>query len=805
MAAKRYKFEKWRWEFAKGAEETLKDLARHWEDLKIYPDIETLKSSPSRTVLSVPPKVSRPALIIKRYHVRGSTERLKYFFFPSRAAREWIVLRHLRKAGVAVPKPLGFGEARSGRILLGAGLVMERSLNAKRISDWLRRMPVGNADRLEVIRQVACQVARLHDSGCRHNDLHAGNILVCEAPAKKKPWIVLIDHHACRIGPMPTERQRRKNLGKLFHSLLPKIAQSEALEFLRAYGQSTVAKSWDAEGVQRMYGRLTEEARRLQKVRLRSRSKRCWKNSSQFARTKSAGWHIYRRREVPLAALRAFQREGVNAKASGGDRYGIFRRDASLELEGGAARSVVLEVQSYGGFWRCVWRCFIPGPLQKAWGSARVHEVEGIAAPKALALMVKYQYRFPVQAILITERSLGRNPSRHSAPRSRERSFPKTNPHHRCYTIARVITWLPRGGIERRLVTLLPKLNRPPFRVKLVCIRERGPLADELEDAGVAVSVVHLPSRLHPRGLWALAKWMRDQKIDLLHSHMYRSNVPATIAARLGGIHHVVCQVHNIDTWETWRQRILDRWLLRWRTTMLAVSKDVKRDIIRNLHCPEERITVLYNGIDIRKYGSVLPEPRLRGALNIPENYRVVVMLARLVEQKQHTKFLQVLEQIRRELPPTRVLLVGEGKLQGALEHEVKQRGLHDMVLFTGHRNDIPQILALSDLSVLTSDKEGFSNAIIESLAAGVPVVATDVGGNSEAVVDGECGFIVAPDDLKGLARAITKLLVGDTLRHRMSEAARRRADLFSIDHMVQETHRLYLGILEKGVRTPLC
>lgn len=372
----------------------------------------------------------------------------------------------------------------------------------------------------------------------------------------------------------------------------------------------------------------------------------------------------------------------------------------------------------------------------------------------------------------------------------------KEKPHHPSHTIARVITWLPKGGIERRLVTLLPKLNRPPFRVKVVCIRERGPLADELEDAGIPVSVVHLPSRLNPRALRALAKWMRDQKIDLVHSHMYRSNVPATIAARIGGIRHVICQVHNIDTWETWRQRILDRWLLRWRTTMLAVSEQVKRDVMRNLHCPEERIRVLYNGVDIQKFGKVPPEPRLRQELNIPENCRVVVMVARLVEQKQHTKFLQVLELIRNQLPPTFVLLVGEGKLRERLEREAERRGLRDMISFTGHRNDIPQILALSDLSVITSDREGFSNAIVESLAAGLPVVASDVGGNREAIVDGECGFVVAPEDLTGFAVAIKKLLVEDTLRQCMSEAARRRAHVFSLEHMIEETRRLYLAVL---------
>lgn len=369
------------------------------------------------------------------------------------------------------------------------------------------------------------------------------------------------------------------------------------------------------------------------------------------------------------------------------------------------------------------------------------------------------------------------------------------------YHIVRIITWLPRGGIERRLVAVLPRLNKPPFRVSLVCIRERGPLADELEQAGVPVSVVPLRSRLDPRGLWTLARWMREQRIDLVHSHMYRSNVPATISARLAGVRHVLCQVHNIDTWETHRQRIMDRWLMRWRTGMLAVSKEVKRNIVDNLRCPPERVRLLYNGIDIQEYGSVVPGPKLRHDLGIPEGHRLVVMIARLVEQKKHTRLLEALETIRNELPPTSVLLVGEGKLLRALKREVEERRLGDIVSFAGHRNDIPQILALSDLSVVTSDREGFSNAILESLAAGVPVVATDVGGNSEAIVDGKCGFLVKPNDLTGLGHALKTVLIDDTFRQRMSEASRLRAQRFSLDRMLKQTRRIYFELLAEGAR----
>lgn len=797
MTKQTHKSGKWRWEFTPGAEEIIQDLLRHWEMIEDLPGAEVLKSSLSRTVIALPSTSSRPALIIKRYHVRGVKETLKYLVLKSRAASEWTALQHLKTSNVAVPRPLAFGEKLSGKILLGAGLVMEKLSNAQGISQWLRERGAGHPLRIEVLRQVGYQVSRLHGARCRHSDLHTGNILVQDGGPDDKPRVVLIDHHVCRIGKMPSERQRRNNLAKLFHSLLPKITHSESMEFLRAYNEAGEAPKWDPLMLQRVLNDLVYRAYRLQEIRLRSRSKRCWKNSSQFARSGSRGWRVYRRREVPLDALRVFQERQPKFEANFQDRQGIRVTGDTLKIKGGAQPVVVMQ-DSGKSLWRRIWHRVYDGPLEKEWGSARAREVRGISDLRALALMIQYRFGLPVRSILITEQADGETPPRRPARRIHGKS-PAVPGTERPYHIARIITWLPRGGIERRLVALLPRLNTLPFRVSLVCIRERGPLSDELEQAGVPVLVVPFRSRLELRGLWALAHWMREQGVDLVHSHMYRSNVPATIAARLAGVRHVLCQVHNIDTWETRRQQMMDHWLLRWRTAMLAVSNEVKRDIVARLHCPPEQVRVLYNGIDIDEYGSVQPDAQLRHELGVPQGHRLVVMLARLVAQKKHTRFLQALETIRNELPPASVLLVGDGKLRGELEREVETRHLGDMVSFTGHRSDIPQILALSDLSVLTSDREGFSNTVIESLAAGVPVVATDVGGNSEAIVDGECGLIVQPDDLTGLAGALKKILTDDTLRHQMSQAARVRAQRFSLENMLDETRRLYLELLTKS------
>mgnify|MGYP002395286792 CR=1 FL=1 len=787
----------WRWKFAPGSEEIIQKLLRHWERIETFQGVDVLKSSLSRAVIALPSTSYGPALIIKRYNVRGVKEKLKYLFFKSRAFREWTALRHLQTFNIPVPRPLAFAEKKSAKILLAAVLVMEKLTDAQGISPWLREKDQQHPERIEILRQVGYQVARLHGARCRHSDLHAGNILVQYEGPDGEPRVVLIDHHVCRIGRMPSERQRRKDLAKLFQSLLPKITHIEAMEVLRAYNEGGEALRWDPSKLQKVLNDLVYRAYRLQEIRLRSRSKRCWKNSSQFARSNSNGWRVYRRREIPYDALHIFQKRPVKIEANPLDGQEIGISDETLKIRDGAQPVAVMQYRSKG-LWERIYHRIHRGSLEREWGAARAREIRGISGPRALALMIRYRFGLPDWSIMITEPVDRETPSRHLSKRicGKLAAVPDTD---RPYHIVRIITWLPKGGIERRLVALLPRLNTSPFRVSLVCIRERGPLADELMQAGVAVSVIPLRSRLDPRGLRALSHWMREQGVDLVHSHMYRSNVPATIAARLAGVRHVLCQVHNIDTWETRRQRMMDRWLMRWRTAMLAVSNDVKRDIVAKLGCSPGKVRVLYNGIDVKEYGSAHPNHQLRHALGIPEGNKVVVVLARLVEQKKHTRLLQALEMCRNELPPVSVLFVGDGKLRGELEREVETRHLGDMVSFTGHRDDIPQILALSDLSVLTSDREGFSNTIIESLAAGVPVVATDVGGNREAIVDGECGLIVQPDELTGLARALKTVLVDDALRRKMSQSARMRAQTFSLENMLDETRRLYLELLTRN------
>jgi glycosyltransferase involved in cell wall biosynthesis len=178
-----------------------------------------------------------------------------------------------------------------------------------------------------------------------------------------------------------------------------------------------------------------------------------------------------------------------------------------------------------------------------------------------------------------------------------------------------------------------------------------------------------------------------------------------------------------------------------------------------------------------------------------------VICVARLVPQKSQEVLLAAASRVLPRAGATTFLIVGEGPRLGYLQEEARRLGIASKVVFAGTRNDVPLLMANSDVSALVSTREGFSNVLIESMAAGLPAVVTDVGGNAEAVEDGQSGFLVAPGDVEGVASRLLTLLTDEPLRGRMSAAARARARLFSLDETIRRTEALYDRLLEaKGL-----
>jgi glycosyltransferase involved in cell wall biosynthesis len=356
---------------------------------------------------------------------------------------------------------------------------------------------------------------------------------------------------------------------------------------------------------------------------------------------------------------------------------------------------------------------------------------------------------------------------------------------------------LVRAGTEEHILTLLRGLDRRRFRLHLACTPE---LAERL-DGDVPPDVPVFPLRLRRPsdvgGALALARLLESRRIDVLHSHLFWASLFASPVGRLCRVPLVVETPHLRELWRRgWkRSYAIDRLAGRFVHQYIAVSEANRRYLLQDKRLPAHKIVVIHNGRDISVFDpGRRPPVGLREALGFADTDPVLVVVGRLEPQKGHRVLLEALPAIRSRFPSVRLVCVGEGSLRGALEGLAAERHLDDSVRFVGHRSDVIDWLALADITVLPSFYEGLPLAAIESLAAGRPMVATDVDGSPEVVVHERTGLLVPPGDPVRLAGAVCRLLADPALRARLAVAGRHWvAELFDQRRQVQRTAALYL------------
>jgi glycosyltransferase involved in cell wall biosynthesis len=363
---------------------------------------------------------------------------------------------------------------------------------------------------------------------------------------------------------------------------------------------------------------------------------------------------------------------------------------------------------------------------------------------------------------------------------------------------------LVRGGAEEHILTLLRGLDREQFRAHLVCTPEveRALRGDVPEDVEVT------PLRLRrPRQVAAaidLARLLRSRRIDILHSHLFYASLFASPLGRLCGVPVIIETPHVREHWRHgWLKGrfVVDRLVGRFVDRYIAVSEANARYLVEQKGLPARKITVIHNGCDIGRFDPRLaPSPGLRERLGIGPADPVLLVLGRLEPQKGHRVLLDALPEVLRRFPRTRLVCVGEGTLQGELESHARRLGVSGAVHFAGYQADVASWLALADLTVLPSFYEGLPLAAIESLAAGRAIVATDVDGTPEVVVDGQTGLLVPPGDATRLSHAVCRLLGDPDERLRLGQAGRARASArFDQAQQVRRTQDVYTTACERS------
>jgi glycosyltransferase involved in cell wall biosynthesis len=293
---------------------------------------------------------------------------------------------------------------------------------------------------------------------------------------------------------------------------------------------------------------------------------------------------------------------------------------------------------------------------------------------------------------------------------------------------------------------------------------------------------------------WArqITKLLREEQVDLIHAHEFDAIVQGTFAAALAGI-PLVATVHGKNYfWEKYRRRLAYRWVSR-RATMVAVSQNLREFIIEKVGISPDRLRVIYNGVDVLPPCDDADVIECRKELGLPETHRVVGVVGNLYPVKGHRYLIDAIPAVLNKCPHTSFIFAGRGQLETELKEQVYRLGLDKRVHFLGLRQDIPRILALLDIFVLPSLSEGLSMAILEAMIAGKPVVATQVGGNPELVLDGETGFLVPPRDSGALASRVITLLMNREQALQFAHRGKRRAERqFSLETMVTTYQTLY-------------
>lgn len=372
--------------------------------------------------------------------------------------------------------------------------------------------------------------------------------------------------------------------------------------------------------------------------------------------------------------------------------------------------------------------------------------------------------------------------------------------------LMKFVTLFAIGGTERQVVNIGKGLDRGRFDVQFACLHRVGELLAECESQSWAITEYKI-RRLY--GYATLKRQMefgshlRRHGTQILHAYGFYPNVFAIPAARLAGVPVVIGAVRDIgDIWSTW-QHAVQKVCLRLAHHVIVNAEAVKKDLEQRGYVLR-RVTVIPNGIDCDRFRVPVSGEGVRREWNVPPGAPVVGVLSRLMRIKGHEYFLRAAALIAARHPDVRFVIVGDTKINQEYRDELKRLastlGLQDRVLFTGFRLDIPELLAALTISVLPSlGLEGLSNSLLESMAAGLPVVATRVGGNPEIVEDGLNGLLVPPGDAEALAAAISRLLDNRMLARTFGEAGRQRVwSRYSLDQAVATTERLYRDLLNE-------
>jgi L-malate glycosyltransferase len=360
------------------------------------------------------------------------------------------------------------------------------------------------------------------------------------------------------------------------------------------------------------------------------------------------------------------------------------------------------------------------------------------------------------------------------------------------------------GGTETQAVELARRLPAAGYEVTIGCLKREGPLEDRLQGTGIAIrefrsrNGIDSPSGL--RQLLLMSWFLRS--FDIVHTHDLWSNLVGVPAARLAGVPAIVSSRRDLShfEWYQGKRRVCLKWIQNLGGAIVTNAVPIRDVLLGEDRFDPRKVRVIHNGVDVAKFKSARND-RVRLFPDAGEGKLVVLVGNMHTDVKGHPWLIAAAPTVREQFPDTRFVLVGDGEQRSIFEKQARDLGVMHNFLFLGRRSDIPDILASCDIAVLPSRAEGLPNAVLEYMAAGLPVTVSRVGGNAELVQDGVTGILVPSEDSAALSAALLKLLSEPSLARRLAQAGHEfTVRNFSFERLVQDVDALYTELLtDKG------